>query len=347
MDKLNNVNISDVQKLIPPQQLKNLYPVTEDLTESILHSRKQISDILKGNDDRLLAIVGPCSIHDTEAAMEYAEKLNLLRIKYADRLYIIMRVYFEKPRTTIGWRGLIVDPHLDDSYHIGEGLQNARNLLLKINSIGLPAGSEMLDPIVPQYLADLVAWSAIGARTTESQTHREITSGLSMPVGFKNATDGSIQTAVDGMKSSRFPHSFIGIDQEGKTCIFTTKGNGNSHLILRGGRRGPNYYEESIEEAERIMLAANLNPAVIVDCSHANSGKKFERQERVLRDVIDQKVRGRESIKGFMLESNLFEGSQKITGSKNDLKYGVSITDECIGWKETEDLLSTVWKKLE
>ena len=347
MDKLNNVNISEVQKLIPPKKLKELYPLTEDLANSILDSRKEISDILTGKDDRLLAIVGPCSIHDTEAAMEYAEKINVLRKKYADKLYIIMRVYFEKPRTTIGWRGLIVDPHLDGTYKIGEGLQKARSLLLKINSIGLPTGSEMLDPIVPQYLADMVSWSAIGARTTESQTHREITSGLSMPVGFKNATDGSIQTAVNGMKSSRFSHSFIGIDQDGKTCIFTTKGNEYSHLILRGGRRGPNYYEESVEEAERIMITAGLEPAVIVDCSHANSGKKFERQERVLRDIVDQKVRGRRSIKGFMLESNLFEGNQKISDDPADLKYGVSITDECISWRETEELLSTVWKKME
>lgn len=347
MDKLNNVNISDIQKLIPPLQLKTLYPTTEDLTERIHHSRKEISDILSGKDDRLLAIVGPCSIHDTEAAMEYAEKLNLLRKKYADKLYIIMRVYFEKPRTTIGWRGLIVDPQIDGTYKIGEGLQEARSLLLKINGIGLPAGSEMLDPIVPQYLADMIAWSAIGARTTESQTHREITSGLSMPVGFKNATDGSIQTAVNGMKSSRFSHSFIGIDQDGKTCIFTSTGNSDSHLILRGGRRGPNYYEESIEEAERIMHASDLSPALIVDCSHANSGKKFERQERVLRDIVDQKVRGRKSIKGFMLESNLFEGNQKICENKKDMEYGVSITDECISWKETEELLATVYKKME
>ena len=347
MDKLNNVNISDVQKLIPPLQLKSLYPVNEDIADSILQSRKEISRILSGQDDRLLAIVGPCSIHDTEAAMEYAEKLNLLRKKYADRLYIIMRVYFEKPRTTIGWRGLIVDPHIDGSYKIGEGLQKARELLLKINTIGLPAGSEMLDPIVPQYLADIIAWSAIGARTTESQTHREITSGLSMPVGFKNSTDGSIQTAVNGMSSSRFSHSFIGIDQEGKTCIFTTRGNKNSHLILRGGRRGPNYYEESVEEAERIMLTADLNPAVIIDCSHENSGKKYERQQRVLRDIVDQKARGRNSIKGFMLESNLHEGNQKITENPSDLKYGVSITDECIGWTETEELLASVWKKME
>jgi 3-deoxy-7-phosphoheptulonate synthase len=347
MDKLNNVNILEVQKLITPKQLKELYPVTEDIADSILQSRKEILDILSGKDKRLLAIVGPCSIHDTEAAMEYAEKLNLLRKKYSDKLYIIMRVYFEKPRTTVGWRGLIVDPHLDGSYMIGEGLQKARSLLLKINSIGLPSGSEMLDPIVPQYTADLVAWSAIGARTTESQTHREITSGLSMPVGFKNATDGSIQTAVDGIKSSQASHSFIGIDQSGKTCIFKTRGNMGSHLILRGGRRGPNYYEESVEEAERIMDTANVDPAVIIDCSHANSGKKCERQGRVLKDLVDQKVRGRNSIKGFMLESNLNEGNQKIAKNFKDLKYGVSITDECIGWKETEELLALVWEKLE
>lgn len=347
MDKLNNVNISEIQKLISPKQLKDLYPLTEDMAEHILKSRREISAILSGRDDRLLAIVGPCSIHDTAAAMEYAEKLNVLRKRYSDRLYIVMRVYFEKPRTTIGWRGLIVDPHLDGSYLIGEGLQEARSLLIKINSIGLSAASEMLDPIVPQYLADLISWSAIGARTTESQTHREITSGLSMPVGFKNATDGSIQTAVDGIKSSRHPHSFIGIDQAGDTCIFRTKGNSDSHLILRGGRRGPNYYEESVEEAERIMLAAGLNPAVVIDCSHSNSGKKSARQQRVLRDVLQQKVRGRESIKGFMLESNLFEGAQNITDGKKDLKYGVSITDECIGWRETEELLASVREKLD
>lgn len=347
MDKLNNVNISEVQKLISPKQLKKLYPVTESIADSILQSRKEILDILSGKDNRLLAIIGPCSIHDPNAAIEYAEKLNVLRKKYADKLYIIMRVYFEKPRTTVGWRGLVVDPNLDGSYKIEEGLQEARQLLFKINSIGLPAGSEMLDPIVPQYIADMVSWSAIGARTTESQTHREITSGLSMPVGFKNATDGSIQTAVDGIKSSQAAHSFIGIDQDGKTCVFKTLGNMGSHLILRGGRRGPNYYEESVEEAERIMDNANVDPALIIDCSHANSGKKCVRQERVLRDLVDQKVRGRKSIKGFMLESNLFEGNQKISKNKCDMKYGVSITDECIGWAETEELLAAAWKKLE
>ncbi|MBN2655697.1 MAG: 3-deoxy-7-phosphoheptulonate synthase [Spirochaetales bacterium] len=347
MDKLNNVNISEVQKLIPPKQLKELYPASEDLAEFVHTTRREISRILAGEDDRLLAIVGPCSIHDTAAAMEYAEKLNLLRKKYADKLYIVMRVYFEKPRTTIGWRGLIVDPHLDGSYQIGDGLKEARSLLLKINSIGLAAASEMLDPIVAQYLADLISWAAIGARTTESQTHREMTSGLSMPVGFKNGTDGSIQTAVDGIKSSRYSHSFIGIDQSGDTCIFTTKGNRDSHLILRGGRRGPNYYEESIEEAERIMKTADLKPALIVDCSHSNSGKKSVRQERVLRDIVDQRLRGKASIRGFMLESNLFEGCQKIPENLSDLKYGVSITDECIGWKETEQLLAAVAEKLE
>ncbi|MBB6481288.1 3-deoxy-7-phosphoheptulonate synthase [Spirochaeta isovalerica] len=347
MDKLNNVNISEVQKLISPRQLKDLHPASEDMAEHIHRSRREISRILSGEDDRLLAIVGPCSIHDTSAAMEYAEKLNVLKKKYADKIYIMMRVYFEKPRTTIGWRGLIVDPHLDGTYQIGEGLKEARSLLLKINSIGLAAASEMLDPIVAQYLADLISWAAIGARTTESQTHREMTSGLSMPVGFKNGTDGSIQTAVDGMKSSRYPHSFIGIDQSGDTCIFTTKGNSDSHLILRGGRRGPNYYEESVEEAERIMKAAELKPAIVVDCSHSNSGKKHIRQERVLRDIVEQRLRGKKSIRGFMLESNLFEGNQKISENLCDLKYGVSITDECIGWKETEQLLASVVEKLD
>ncbi len=346
MDKLNNVNISEVQKIIPPKKLKEMIPITKDLAESILQSRKEISNILSGNDKRLLAVVGPCSIHDTEAAMEYARKLNNLRKKYSDKLYIIMRVYFEKPRTTIGWRGLIIDPHIDGTYQIGEGLEKARELLLEINSLGLPTGSEMLDPIVPQYLADFISWSAIGARTTESQTHREITSGLSMPVGFKNGTDGSIQTATDGIKSSRHPHSFIGIDQSGNTCIFKTKGNKDSHLILRGGRGGPNYYEESVEEAEKKMVASDLNPAVIIDCSHANSGKKFERQERVLRDILNQKIRGKDSIKGFMLESNLFEGNQPIKENPDEMEYGVSITDSCISWKETEELLASVWEKL-
>jgi 3-deoxy-7-phosphoheptulonate synthase len=313
--------------------------MSEQANATVVEGRKSLQNILSGTDKRMLAVVGPCSIHDREAAVEYAEKLRELAERVKDTLRIVMRVYFEKPRTTIGWRGMITDPDLDGSYNIEKGLKRARELLLTINEMGLPTGSEMLDPIVPQYISDLVAWAAIGARTTESQTHREMASGLSMPVGFKNGTSGNLQLALDAMSSSVHPHSFIGIDQEGRTCVVHTKGNEYVHIILRGGRSGPNYYEENVEDAEELLKNTGLNPAVMIDCSHANSGKNHEKQSRVLRSVREQRRRGNRSIIGFMMESNLAAGNQAIPKDLKDLEYGCSVTDQCIGWEETERLI--------
>ena len=346
MEKLNDVNISSISPLVAPDVLKNEFPVDENLKHAIINYRKEIVDILEKKDSRMLAIVGPCSIHDPAAALDYAKQLKDLRVKYADKLNIIMRVYFEKPRTALGWRGLILDPDLDGTYKLEEGLRKARKLLLSINEMGLPAGSEILDPVVPQYISDLISWAAIGARTTESQTHRELTSGLSMPVGFKNGTDGSLDVAVNGIKSAMHPHSFIGIDKQGQTCVLNTSGNKTGHAILRGGKHGPNYYEENIEDTEEALIKEGLNPVVIVDCSHANSGKKYYRQERVLNSILDQRRRGRNSIVGFMLESNLHEGSQNITGGLSDLAYGISITDACISMETTAELLETAYNSL-
>jgi 3-deoxy-7-phosphoheptulonate synthase len=306
-----------------------------------------IGRIIKKEDPRVLAIVGPCSIHDPVAALDYARRLAELRKKILDKVYLVMRVYFEKPRTVLGWRGLIFDPGLDGSADIPRGLREARRLLLTINEMGLPAGSEILDPIVPQYITDLLAWASIGARTTESQTHREMASGLSMPVGFKNGTDGSLESALNAMTSSLNPHSFIGIDQEGMTSILRTKGNDMIHLILRGGKMGPNYYEENVERAEEMLKRAGLPEAIVVDCSHMNSGKNHSRQARVFHAFLNQRSRGRKSLIGFMLESNLFEGNQEIPKDLSNLKYGVSITDACIGWEETEKLLLEAYRGLE
>jgi 3-deoxy-7-phosphoheptulonate synthase len=279
--------------------------------------------------------------------MEYAGRLKELAERVKEHMYIVMRVYFEKPRTTVGWQGLILDPYLDGSYDIAHGLEVARQTLLDITSLGLPVGSEILDPIIPQYIDDLVSWAAIGARTTESQTHRNISSGLSMPVGFKNSTSGSFENAVNAMQSAVHPASFIGIDQRGNTCIFHTSGNDTVHLILRGGKSGPNYHEEDLEIAEEMLNEAGIIPSVMVDCSHANSGKRHIRQRRVLRSVVDQIVRGNSIISGFMLESNLFEGKQSIPPALKDLTYGVSITDECIGWDETERIIMSAYETLE
>lgn len=347
MEKTNDLRIKKAQPLIPPREIKRILPLTQKAGESVLRGRREIEDILAGRDRRMIAIVGPCSIHDPEAALDYARRLAALQEKVSDQLLLVMRVYFEKPRTSLGWRGMIVDPGLDGSYHIEEGLKSARKLLLQINQMGIPTGSEVLDPIVPQYISDLISWAAIGARTTESQTHREITSGLSMPVGFKNGTNGDMDKAVNAILSSRHTHSFIGIDQNGQTCVLTTTGNPTGHVILRGGEGGPNYYEESVEEAEEKMEASGLDPRIIVDCSHANSSKKYQRQSRVIRALMDQRKRGHSSLVGFMLESNLFEGRQAIPEDIKDLQYGVSITDACIGWPETEELLRGVKAQLE
>lgn len=346
MEKLNDANISSIDPLVAPEVLKDEYPVDDSLKAKIIGYRKEVKDILEKKDKRMLAIVGPCSINDTEAAMDYASRLLELRKRYKDTLCIIMRVYFEKPRTALGWRGLILDPLMDGSYRLEEGLRKARKLLLDINTMGLPCGSEILDPIVPQYISDLVSWAAIGARTTESQTHRELTSGLSMPVGFKNGTDGSMDVAINGIRSAMHPHSFIGIDKQGQTCVLNTMGNKTGHPILRGGKHGPNYYEEIIEDTEEVLMKEGLNPVVLIDCSHENSGKKYYRQERVMNSILDQRRRGRDSIVGFMLESNIHEGKQAIPEDLSMLAYGISVTDACISFETTSELLYSAHKLL-
>ena len=340
MKIVDDVHIKQIAPLISPRDLKKEFPASNADYNYIVESRKTISNILKRKDDRLLAIVGPCSIHDTTAGLEYAAKLKDLSKKIDDEIFPVMRVYFEKPRTTIGWRGLIMDPDMDDSYDIHRGLHLSRELLLKIAQMKLPTGTEMLDPIIPQYISDLISWAAVGARTSESQTHRSLASGMSIPVGFKNGTGGNLELAVNAINTAMHPSSFIGIDQEGNTCILRTEGNRSCHLILRGGTSGPNYYEEDVEESVKLMEKADVeNPSVIIDCSHANSGKKFTRQKRVFHSVMDQVLYGQKNIAGVMMESNLSEGNQKFTGNFDDLKYGVSITDSCIGWDETESLL--------
>lgn len=335
-ERISDLRVRAVEELLPPSGLKQRLPIGEESARTVRDSRRVIGDILARRDPRLLAVVGPCSIHDPAAAYEYADRLAALREEIRDVLFVVMRVYFEKPRTKLGWRGLILDPHLDGSYQIGEGLFLAREILLEITRRGIPAGSEMLDPIVPQYIDDLVSWASIGARTTESQTHREMASGLSMPVGFKNGTDGSIESALNAMASSLSPHRFIGTSQDGHTSIIHTSGNEEVHVILRGGRSGPNYYPWDIVRVEEMLRHQDLPINIIVDCSHGNSQKTPERQTTVLSSIIEQRIGGRESIRGFMIESNLLPGRQNLGDSPVDLVYGRSITDACLGWDDTE-----------
>ncbi|MCX7046396.1 MAG: 3-deoxy-7-phosphoheptulonate synthase [Candidatus Sumerlaeota bacterium] len=334
-----DINVLSSNRLAPPREIHGRLPMTEKANETVANGREEIQAILEGRDERLLIVAGPCSIHDKRAAFEYAERLAALARELQDRLRVVMRVYFEKPRTIMGWKGLINDPRLDGTFDIEAGLALAREIMLAIAEMGLPAGTEMLDPITPQYLADLVSWGSIGARTTESQTHRQMASGLSMPVGFKNATDGNLEPALNAMEAARQPHYFLGIDYDGHTCVIHTKGNPWGHLILRGGYNGPNYHDEDVEEAAARLLAAHLPPAIMMDCSHANSKKDFHRQGRVWKDALRQRREGARSIIGLMIESNLIEGQQKLASDPGRLKYGVSITDGCIGWEETEDLL--------
>jgi len=344
--KTSDLRIASLAPLVPPSQLKQEYPVPPEATERVAESRRVIGSILRGEDPRLLAVVGPCSIHDPAAALEYAARLAELRNEVSETMHVVLRVYFEKPRTRLGWRGLILDPALDGSGDIQTGLRTARKLLLDIAELGLPTGSEMLDPIVPQFLDDLVSWASIGARTTESQTHREMASGLSMPVGFKNGTDGSIESAVNAFSSSMHSHSFIGIDQHGVTCVLNTTGNEMGHVILRGGRGGPNYHDEQVEDTVAALEEASLPARVMVDCSHMNSRRDHTRQQKVLRSVIRQRVQGQDAIIGFMLESNLKPGRQPIPERPQQLEYGLSITDACIGWDETAELLRWADRKL-
>ena len=346
MHQLSDLHIRDAHPLIAPSALKELYPVSEASAETVYNGREAVKAILRGDDRRLLGIVGPCSIHNRRSALEFAERLKGLQDQVADTMLLFMRVYFEKPRTVLGWRGMITDPDLDGSYKIEKGLKQARDILSEITGMGLPVGSEILDPIIPQYTSDFISWAAIGARTTESQTHRQMASGLSMPVGYKNGTSGNLRLAVDAMEATRHPQSFIGIDQAGNTCVLHTSGNPDSHIILRGGRDAPNYYEENVEEAMEMMRANGVRPAVMIDCSHMNSGKDPHKQARVLRAVTDYRSRERAEVIGFMLESNLFEGSQAIPASLAELKYGVSITDACIGWDETEQLILEAHRSL-
>jgi len=334
-----NLNVARFQSLITPRQLKRELPIGELSHATVLRGREEVNAILDGADDRFLALVGPCSIHDVRAALEYAERLGRLRAELGDRIAIVMRAYFEKPRTTVGWKGLINDPALDGSFDMERGLRMARRLLLDITALGLPAGTEMLEPITPQYIDDLVSWAAIGARTIESQTYRQMASGLSMPVGYKNTTEGHLKPAVEAFLAALEPHRFLGIDEDGHTSIVETRGNRAGHVILRGGRERPNYDPQRVAEAVATLEGAGLPGRLVVDCSHANSGKRHERQQAVWSSVIDQRAGGSRALLGAMLESNLFEGRQDLVRAPEDLRYGVSITDACIGWDDTLQVL--------
>ena len=344
-EPIDNLNIASQKVLLTPRELKQKMPLSEPAAEFIAQSRQTIANIIQGKDSRIVAVVGPCSIHDIKSAKEYALKLKALHEQLKDRLFIVMRVYFEKPRTSVGWKGLINDPHLNNSFDIEQGLTTARELLLWLAELGLPTATEMLDPIIPQYLSELISWTAIGARTSESQTHREMASGLSMPVGFKNNTSGSAGAAINAMKSASSPHRFLGINQQGQVTLLNTKGNPNGHVILRGGNE-PNYHPEQVKAYQQRLTESGLSDKIIIDCSHANSGKDFRQQPRVLESLLDQIVAGNTSIIGFMLESHLNEGQQNMPEDGVTLKYGVSITDGCIDWKTTEISLTAAADQL-
>jgi len=345
MEKTYDIRVEKFDPLITPSDLKDQLPLNEVCHRTVVTGRRDIASILNGSDDRLLVITGPCSIHDESAALDYARRLKDLSDQVSETMLLVMRVYFEKPRTNVGWKGLINDPQLNDSYDINTGLKRARRLLLDITGLGVPTATELLDPIVPQYIAGLVCWAAIGARTTESQTHREMASGLSMPVGFKNCTDGDLSTAMNAMIAAGAPQHFLGIDQSGQTCIVTTTGNPHAHVVLRGGTR-PNYDTVSISEAKAMLASKGLPKAIMVDCSHDNSRKNHAIQGLVWQDVINQRLDGNDSIVGLMLESNLKAGNQKNTGDMDTMDYGVSITDACIDWETTAQLIRSAHERL-
>ena len=338
-----DLNVASNEALITPEQLKDEMPLIGGSLESVNSARNTIFSILDRKDARMFVVVGACSIHDTGAAIDYAKRLKNLADQVAEKLFIVMRVYFEKPRTTVGWKGLINDPDLNGTHQVEKGLRLARKILLDINELGLPAATETLDPITPQYIADLLAWSAIGARTTESQTHREMTSGLSMPVGFKNGTDGSLDIAVNAIQSAAHPHHFLGINHEGRASVVNTKGNTYCHIVLRGGKHGPNFDALSIEDTEDQLRKEGVKPTIMVDCSHGNSNKRPEKQEIVLRDIVRQVVDGNQSIVGTMIESHLHLGNQPIS---DEMQYGVSITDKCLDWENTERILREAYEQL-
>ncbi len=346
-DRLQNVNVASSELLATPEEVKKRLPLTARAAETVFRSREILRSILERRDPRLFVVVGPCSIHDVAAAREYADRLKGLANQVASTMLLIMRVYFEKPRTTIGWKGLINDPDLDDSFHIEKGIMLARELLLYVAESGLPAGTEALDPIMPQYLSELITWTAIGARTTESQTHREMASGLSTPVGFKNGTDGALATSINALQSVRHPHHFLGITQQGQSAVFRTRGNPHAHIVLRGGGGRVNYDAVSIALAERQLLAAGLPATIVVDCSHGNSNKDPSVQPLVAENCVTQILDGNRSIVGLMLESHLKAGNQPIPKDLGTLEYGVSITDPCIDWQSTEALLLKLHQSLQ
>lgn len=343
---IENLNVESQTILISPAELKSRLPLTEKAAATVKMGRDAVRNILDGTDPRLLVVVGPCSIHDTAAAMDYAHRLKALATTVQDSLLIVMRVYFEKPRTTTGWKGLINDPHMNDSFKIEEGLHTGRKLLLDIAELGLPTATEALDPISPQYLQDLISWSAIGARTTESQTHRELASGLSCAIGFKNGTDGSMSVAVNAIKSAVSPHRFLGINNDGHVSIIATTGNRYSHVVLRGGDGKPNYDSVSVALCEQDLKKAGIKPNIMVDCSHANSNKNHDLQVLVMENIVNQILEGNQSIIGVMIESNLGAGNQKIPDDLSQLQYGVSITDACMDWETTDTCLQHAHEKL-
>ncbi len=337
--KTDDVRITNIRPLISPAILMQDFPASEAASKLVYETREEFSNILSGKDDRLAVMVGPCSIHDTGAAIDYAGKLAAARKKYEDDLLLIMRVYFEKPRTTVGWKGLINDPFMDETYNINSGLRMSRGLLLRLAEMGVPAATEFLDVITPQYISDLIAWGAIGARTTESQVHRELASGLSMPIGFKNGTSGNVQVAVDGIISAQHPHCFLSVTKEGVSAIVSTKGNENCHLILRGSSQGPNYGSEHVQAAWELQSKYGITNSIMIDCSHGNSHKKWQNQPAVAQDIADQLAAGEDHIGAVMIESNINAGNQKCV---KPLQYGVSITDACIDWDGTLGMFDTL-----
>ena len=339
-EKIYDTRISEITDLLPPVALIEKYPLSEKMANTVVKARDAIHNIMNGTDDRLLVIIGPCSIHDTKSALEYAEKLNVLREKYADTLEVVMRVYFEKPRTTVGWKGLINDPYMDNSYDMNAGLKIGRKLLADINEMGMPTATEYLDVLTPQYLDELISWVAIGARTTESQVHRELASGTSAPVGFKNGTDGTVKIAIDALQSAKSAHTFLSVTKFGHSAIVKTLGNEDCHIILRGGNKGPNYSVEHVSEAVEALSKAKLIPSVMVDFSHANSNKQFKKQVEVAENIAEQISSGSKGVFGVMIESHLVEGRQDLVeGCADKLVYGQSITDACIGWEDSELVL--------
>jgi 3-deoxy-7-phosphoheptulonate synthase len=347
MPKTNNINILSKTPLSSPEELQKEFPIDEETSSIIVESRKKVTEILDGtSEQKLMIITGPCSIHNVEEALEYASRLKKLNEEVGDKILLVMRVYFEKPRTVVGWKGLIYDPDLNGSYDFNKGLRVARKLIIDIAKQGIPVATEVLDPIMTQYIADAVSWAAIGARTTESQTHRQLVSGLSMPTGFKNATNGNIQVALDAIKSASHKHSFLGVLKDGRTGIFRTKGNPDCHLVLRGGSEEPNYGSEWIAYSSEKMKKEGIKQNIVIDCSHANSRKNYLLQMDVMDDILEQIKSGTESIKGVMIESNLVCGNQKIDKREN-LEYGISITDPCLGWDETEAVIRKAYKEIQ